>query len=121
MLWRLNRTVTLTITNNLLLLQLQYSMFLAPAQVLIYGLDFIGAVGTLANGYVRSSPLPRLTPNRVPRVQTTRTAYTCKPLRHTGQTQARTHRPSTAWPHINSIAIRANYAIGNRSNRLIIV
>jgi hypothetical protein len=80
-----------------------------------------GCVGTLANGYVRSSPLPRLTPNRVPRVQTTRTASTCKPLRHKGQAPVLTHRPLTAWPLINSIASRANNTIGNRSNRLIIV
>jgi hypothetical protein len=80
-----------------------------------------GCVGTLPNGYVRSAPLPRLPNNRVPREQITRTTSTCKPIGHTGQTSVRTHRPLAACPPNNSIAIRANYAIGNKSNRLIIV
>ena len=80
-----------------------------------------GCVGTLPNGYVRTSPLPRLTNNRVPREQITSTPSTCKPTGHTGRTSVRIHGPVTTWPHNNSIAIRANHSLGNRSNRLIIV
>jgi hypothetical protein len=80
-----------------------------------------GCVGTLPNGYVRSSPLPRLTNTRVPRGQITSPPSTCKPREHTRRTSVQTYIPLAVWPHINSIAIRANYAIGNRSNRLITV
>ncbi len=80
-----------------------------------------GCVGTLPNGYVRASPLPRLTNTRVPREQITRTPSTCKPTGHTERTSVRIHGPVTTWPHNNSIAIRANHSLGNRSNRLIIV
>jgi hypothetical protein len=80
-----------------------------------------GCVGTLPNGYVRSSPLPRITNTRVPRGQITSPPSTCKPIGHTRRTSIQTNRPLAVWPHNHSIAIRANYAIGNRSNRLIIV
>jgi hypothetical protein len=78
-------------------------------------------VGTLPNGYVRASPLPRLTNTRVPQEQITSTPSTCKPAGHTGRMSVRIHRPVATWPHNNSIAIRANHSLGNRSNRLIIV
>jgi hypothetical protein len=80
-----------------------------------------GCVGTLPNGYVRASPLPRLLNTRVPRGQITSTPSTCKPIGLPGRPSVHTYRPVAGWPHNNSIAIRANYTIGNRSNRLIIV
>jgi hypothetical protein len=76
------------------------------------------SVGTLPNGYVRASPLPRLTNTRVPREQITSTPSTCKPAGHTGRMSVRIHRPVATWPHNNSIAFRANHSLGNRSNRL---
>jgi hypothetical protein len=83
--------------------------------------ELVDAVGTLPNGYVRSAPLPRLPNTRVPRGQITSTTSTCKPLRPTGRMYVPTYIPVAVWPHNNSIAIRANNTIGNRSNRLIIV
>jgi hypothetical protein len=92
------------------------SIFLLLTRALV-----TSSVGTLPNGYVRSSPLPRITNTRVPRGQITSPPSTCKPIGHTKRTSIQTNRPLAVWPHNHSIAIRANYAIGNRSNRLIIV